>query len=142
RCCLSMHSAQDLDSLLDPSEPLITTLANAASYIYHSMDRINWAGFYLFDGEKLILGPFQGKPACTTIPIGKGVCGTAASERKTIIVDDVNTFPGHIVCDADSRSEIVLPTILQNGKLFGVMDVDSPEVGRFGADDKKILEEM
>jgi GAF domain-containing protein len=129
----------ELLSLLNVEEPLITALSNAAALLYHSVEQINWCGFYLFDGEKLVLGPFGGKPACTIIPIGKGVCGTAALERKIIRVADVNEFPGHIACDPASQSEIVFPIILADGRLFGVVDLDAPMKGRFTDEDEKML---
>ncbi|MFI5265048.1 MAG: GAF domain-containing protein [Candidatus Kapaibacterium sp.] len=132
----------DLDALLDSTDHPITTLANAAALLFQSIERINWLGFYLFDGSKLYLGPFAGKPACTTIEIGKGVCGTAALNREVIVVDDVDKFPGHITCDADSRSEIVLPIVLPDGRLFGVLDVDSAELSRFGSDEKSGLQSI
>jgi L-methionine (R)-S-oxide reductase len=105
------------------------------------MKDINWVGFYLLENNKLVLGPFQGRPACTDIELGKGVCGTAAKELKTMLVPDVHEFPGHIACDERSRSEIVVP-ILKNGTLWGVLDLDSPLVGRFDSDDQKFLEEV
>jgi L-methionine (R)-S-oxide reductase len=129
----------ELRSLINDSEPLITGLSNAAALLYHSIERINWCGFYLFDGEKLVLGPFGGKPACTTIELGKGVCGTAASERKIIRVADVNEFPGHIACDPASQSEIVFPIILADGRLLGVLDIDAPMKNRFTEEDEKML---
>jgi len=131
--------ALDLEALLDNSDNPITTLANAAAYLYRSIDRINWLGFYIYDGDKLYLGPFGGKPACTKIEMGNGVCGTSASKLEVIVVEDVEKFPGHIVCDPDSRSEIVLPIILGNGKLFGVLDIDSAELSRFGNGEKTAL---
>lgn len=129
-----------LEHLLDSNEPLITLFANAAALLYTSLERINWAGFYLFDGAKLILGPFGGLPACTTIELNKGVCGAAASSKKTIIVPDVDQFPGHIACDSASRSEIVVPLVSKNGKLLGVLDIDSPELSRFDEKDQAGLE--
>jgi L-methionine (R)-S-oxide reductase len=131
----------ELTSLINTDEPLITALSNAAALFYHSIERINWCGFYLFDGEKLILGPFGGKTACTIIEIGKGVCGTAAAERKIIRVADVNEFPGHIACDPASQSEIVLPIILVDGRLFGVLDIDAPLKNRFTGEDEEMLAE-
>ncbi|SRR5581483_4478164 len=130
---------QTLDALIRTDEPLITALSNAAAFLYHSLPNINWCGFYLFDGEKLVLGPFGGKPACTVIPMGRGVCGAAAEERKTIRVADVNAFAGHIACDPASRSEIVVPLILSDGRLFGVLDVDAPVTDRFTEKDEKDL---
>lgn len=129
-----VKAAQDLDNLLSLDDPTITTLANSAAFLYDTVSNINWAGFYLFDGEKLILGPFCGKPACTMISIGKGVCGTAALRREVVVVGDVHNFPGHIACDMASLSEIVLPLAI-GGKLLGVLDIDSPIMGRFEPDD-------
>jgi len=127
-----------LEHLVSTEEPLITGLSNAAALLYHSIGEINWAGFYLFDGEKLVLGPFGGLPACTQIRLGKGVCGTAAEQKEVIVVPDVDQFPGHIACDSASRSEIVLP-LLVNGELFGVLDIDSPNLDRFSDQDKQAL---
>jgi L-methionine (R)-S-oxide reductase len=132
----------DLENLLVSDEPSITTLSNAAAFIFNVLEDINWAGFYLYDGEKLILGPFGGKPACTTIAIGSGVCGTAAKEKRTVVVPDVEAFPGHIACDADSRSEIVVPLIGKDGNLLGVFDIDSPTLNCFSDDDRGGLESL
>ena len=134
--------AKDLDALLDDSDHPITTLANASALLFQRIERINWLGFYLYDGSKLYLGPFTGKPACTTIEMGKGVCGTAAEKREIIVVDDVDKFPGHIACDPDSRSEIVLPLVLSDGRLFGVFDIDSAELARFGDEEKEGLQQI
>ena len=131
----------DLDHLLSPNDHQITILANTAAFLAQAIQDINWCGFYLFDGNKLFLGPFWGKPACTEIQLGKSVCGAAAT-RKEIVVVDVETFPGHIVCDGDSRSEIVLPLIDHNGELFGVLDIDSPLLSRFDPSDAKGLEQV
>lgn len=120
---------------------LIANCANVASVLYHSLADVNWAGFYLYDGSELVLGPFHGKPACIRIALGRGVCGTSAAERRTIIVEDVEAFPGHITCDAASRSEIVVP-MLRDGRLVGVLDVDSPRIDRFSADDAKMMESI
>lgn len=133
---------RDLGNLLSSEEPTITTLSNSAAFIFNVLEDINWAGFYLYDGKQLILGPFGGKPACTTIAIGSGVCGTAAKERRTIIVSDVEAFPGHIACDGDSRSEIVIPLIDTNGNLLGVLDIDSPILNRFSEEDARGLERI
>ena len=135
---------RDLDALLDAFDHSVTTLANAAAFLFQNIERINWLGFYLYDGDgkKLYLGPFAGKPACTNIEIGKGVCGTAALKKEIIIVDDVDKFPGHIACDPESRSEIVLPIILSDGSLFGVLDVDSIELARFGESEKNNFEKV
>lgn len=132
---------RDMLNLLSPDEPAITTLANAAAFLFTIVDDINWAGFYLYDGEKLVLGPFGGKPACTTIAIGSGVCGSAAQQRQTVIVADVNAFPGHIACDGDSRSEIVVP-IIKDETLIGVLDIDSPKLRRFSEEDARGLERI
>ncbi len=114
-------------------------LANASALLKMHMSDINWAGFYLFDGTELVLGPFQGLPACIRIPMGKGVCGTSAQTRMTVLVPDVHLFPGHIACDAASRSEIVVP-LLHDGKLYGVLDVDSSSPDRFTVSDRAFLE--
>lgn len=132
---------KQLKSLLSKEERLITNLANLSAALKQTFDKISWVGFYLYDGEILYLGPFQGKIACTTIKIGKGVCGTAAEKGKTIIVPDVNKFPGHIFCDPDSKSEIVIP-MFKNKKLIGVLDIDSDSFNSFDEIDKKYLEEI
>jgi L-methionine (R)-S-oxide reductase len=130
-----------LKSLLTKDDNLISNLSNCTATIKDVFEKVSWAGFYLFDETRLYLGPFQGKVACTKIELGKGVCGTAAIQRKTIIVPDVDKFPGHIVCDSGSRSEIVIP-ILKNERLIGVLDLDSYELNSFGETDKKYLEEI
>jgi GAF domain-containing protein len=114
-------------------------LANAAALLWQNLPDINWAGFYLMEDDALILGPFQGKPACIRIPIGKGVCGTAVAECSTLVVPDVHLFPGHIACDCASNSEIVIP-IRQSGKIIGVLDIDSPLKNRFTQADREGLE--
>ena len=121
------------------SEYIITILSNTSSLIMQQIDRLNWAGFYLYRVGQLILGPFQGLPACEIIPIGKGVCGTAADRKETVLVKDVHQFPGHIACDSNSNSEIVVP-ITVNGELFGVLDIDSPVLERFDEPEKKLFE--
>ncbi len=131
-----------IKSLLSPSDELITNLANCVAALKQTFEKISWVGFYLFNGKELYLGPFQGNIACTTIKIGKGVCGTAAEKRETVIVPDVNKFPGHIYCDPDSKSEIVIPIIKKDGNLFGVLDLDSNELNSFNKTDKKYLEEI
>jgi L-methionine (R)-S-oxide reductase len=128
-----------LRALLHDERDAIANMANAASLLYHSLPDLNWAGFYLMKGGELVLGPFQGKPACVRIAVGRGVCGAAAERRETILVEDVHAFPGHIACDAASRSEVVVP-ILAGGDLVGVLDLDSPRPGRFDADDRAGLE--
>ncbi|MEJ5263649.1 MAG: GAF domain-containing protein [Ignavibacterium sp.] len=132
---------KQLKSLLSKDERLITNLANLTAALKQTFDKISWVGFYLYDGELLYLGPFQGKIACTTIKIGKGVCGTAAEKGETIVVPDVNKFPGHIFCDPDSKSEIVVP-MFKNNKFIGVLDVDSDSYNSFNETDKKYLEEI
>ena len=117
----------------------VPLLSNISAMIYDALPGLNWAGFYLSRGEGLVLGPFQGKPACIHIPWGKGVCGTAAAEKRTQRVDDVHLFPGHIACDAASRSEIVIP-ILREGRVLGVLDIDSPLPARFTPEDQQGLE--
>lgn len=117
----------------------IANLANVSAAIWQKMKNINWAGFYLLQQGKLVLGPFQGKPACIEIAVGKGVCGTAVQERRTILVEDVHTFPGHIACDSASNSEIVVP-IFKDGTIYGVLDIDSPYLARFAAEDQAGLE--
>ncbi|MBN1447635.1 MAG: GAF domain-containing protein [Bacteroidetes bacterium] len=128
-----------LDTLLAPEETLLTHMANMAALLYCSLKDVNWVGFYLTDGARLHLGPFQGKPACTVIDMGKGVCGTSAAERRTIVVPDVHSFPGHITCDPSSRSEVVVP-LQAEGTLWGVLDVDSPVPDRFCQSDTELLE--
>jgi GAF domain-containing protein len=132
---------KQLRALLHGERDTIANLANAAALIYQSLPELNWAGFYWLVGNELVLGPFQGKPACVRILVGKGVCGTAAARRETVLVPDVHTFPGHIACDAASRSEIVVP-LIKNGKVLGVLDLDSPHVGRFDAVDQVGLEAL
>ena len=114
-------------------------LANASALLWQNLPDINWAGFYKLRGDKLVLGPFQGKPACIVIPMGRGVCGTAAAEEKTERVEDVHTFPGHIACDGASNSEIVIP-LYRGSALWGVLDIDSPRFSRFSPEDQQGLE--
>lgn len=117
----------------------ITDMANTSAFIFSEIEGLNWAGFYLAEDGMLVLGPFQGKPACTTIALGRGVCGTAASERRVLVVPDVHEFPGHIACDAASRSELVVPLVDAGGRLLGVLDVDSPRKDRFGGAEKEFF---
>jgi L-methionine (R)-S-oxide reductase len=131
--------AASLASLLEGEPDALANLSNASALLAQTLDRINWCGFYLLRGEDLVLGPFQGKPACVRIPTGKGVCGTAAARRETVVVPDVEKFAGHIACDAASRSEIVVP-IVEGGMLRGVLDVDAPVLGRFDERDREGLE--
>jgi len=132
---------KQLSALLEGEPNVIANLSNASALLNQFLDRTNWVGFYLYEEEsnQLVLGPFQGLPACVRIPLGKGVCGTAASERKTMLVEDVHAFPGHIACDAASQSEIVVP-IVKDDKLIGVLDIDSPEKARFDEEDQRHLE--
>ncbi|MCB1574159.1 MAG: GAF domain-containing protein [Dokdonella sp.] len=127
--------AQQARGLLHGERDRIANAANFAALAWHALPTINWCGFYFFDGTELVVGPFQGKPACVRIALGRGVCGTAAATRETQLVDDVEAFPGHIACDAASRSEIVVPLVLGD-VLIGVWDVDSPVPGRFDAEDR------
>jgi GAF domain-containing protein len=130
-----------LEALLAGERDAVANAANASALLYHALVDVNWVGFYFVRGTELVLGPFQGRPACVRIPVGKGVCGTAAAERKTICVEDVLAFPGHIVCDTASRSELVVP-LVHGGKILGVLDLDSPSAGRFDIDDRKGLERL
>lgn len=130
---------RQLTSLIADEPNQIANLANASSLLNQFLEDINWVGFYLYDGKELVLGPFQGLPACVRIPIGKGVCGYSAKERKTARVADVHQFPGHIACDAASKSEIVVP-IIKGDELIGVLDIDSPIENRFDETDQKYLE--
>jgi GAF domain-containing protein len=127
--------------LFEGERDAIANAANLASLIYHGLDDLNWAGFYFLKGDELVLGPFQGKPACIRIGMGKGVCGSAAAKREIIIVADVDKFPGHIPCDSASRSEIVIP-LIQSDRLLGVLDLDSPNLDRFGRGDATGLEAL
>ncbi|MGL5814645.1 MAG: GAF domain-containing protein [Aeromonas sp.] len=131
---------QQAQALLEGEPDRIATLANLSALLNQELADINWVGFYLLQGETLVLGPFQGKPACVRIPVGRGVCGTAVSEGKTQLVDDVHQFVGHIACDGASNSEIVIP-LRHNGKIIGVLDIDSPIFNRFDEQDRLGLEE-
>ena len=119
----------------------IANLANTSAAIWQAMDRINWVGFYRMEQGRLVLGPFQGKPPCIEIPVGRGVCGTAVAEKKTILVEDVHAFPGHIACDSASNSELVVP-IFKDGRVYGVLDIDSPELNRFTQEDREGMEQL
>ncbi|MGH8133545.1 MAG: GAF domain-containing protein [Steroidobacteraceae bacterium] len=132
---------EELAALLAGEGDLIASAANTAALIFAALPELNWAGFYFLKGGELVVGPFQGKPACVRIALGHGVCGTAAARRQTLIVPDVAAFPGHIACDADSRSEIVVPLIAAQ-RLFGVLDLDSPRAGRFDQADARGLESL
>lgn len=130
-----------LESIIEDVPYTMTNLANASALLFEKVEGINWAGFYTVKDGRLVLGPFQGKVACTIIPMGKGVCGTAAAEDRTVVVPDVHKFSGHIACDSASNSEIVIP-IHRRGELFGVLDIDSPLFDRFGEDDRLGLEDF
>ena len=127
--------------LLHDEHDLVANAANFSALLYHSLPDLNWVGFYFMKGGELLVGPFQGKPACVHIALGKGVCGTAAQKRETLVVPDVNKFPGHIFCDGDSLSELVVP-LMKDGALLGVLDLDSPKLARFDQEDKKGLEAL
>src|SRR5215468_1818088 len=133
--------ARDLGALLSGERDLIANAANTAALLYDALPDLNWAGFYLYKSGELVLGPFQGKPACVRIAIGKGVCGTAAERRATVLVEDVHAFPGHIACDSASNSEVVVP-LLRGTELLGVLDLDSPKAARFSAADARGLERL
>ena len=133
--------ASQLRSLLEGERDFIANAANVSSLLYHALPDLNWAGFYLLKEGELVLGPFQGKPACVRIAMGKGVCGTAAQQRQIILVDNVHEFPGHIACDSESNSEIVLP-LVKDGDLLGVLDLDSPVLARFDERDASGLNEL
>ncbi len=128
-------------ALLEGEHDRIANAANLSALAYQALPDLNWAGFYFDDGAELVLGPFQGKPACVRIPLNRGVCGAAASQRRTQVVPDVHAFPGHIACDAASRSEVVVP-LVHRGELIGVWDVDSPLPGRFDEDDRQGMEAL
>ena len=133
--------ARELEALLADEHDVIANAANATSLIYGALPDINWCGVYFLKEGELVVGPFQGKPACVRIPLGKGVCGTAAAQRTTQVVPDVHAFPGHIACDAASRSEIVIP-LVRKGNLVGVLDLDSPRLARFDDADRRGLEHL
>jgi L-methionine (R)-S-oxide reductase len=132
---------KQLDHLLEGEPDWLANLSNAASLLYMQLENINWSGFYLWREEQLILGPFMGRPACVRIPLGRGVCGTTAEKRETIVVPDVHAFPGHIACDAASQSEIVVPIVVGD-RLIGVLDIDAPVKERFNDEDRKGLDEF
>ena len=133
---------QQARSLLAGERDMVANAANFGALVFHSLPQLNWAGFYLYDGTELVVGPFQGKPACIRIALGKGVCGTAAQTLQTQLVRDVNAHSNHIFCDAASQSEIVVPLVKADGSLFGVWDVDSPVVARFDEDDRAGMEAL
>lgn len=138
---LYQQLCEQLHQLLGEEKNFVANAANTSALLFQGLPDINWVGFYIADRKQLVLGPFQGKPACARIPFGKGVCGAAAAQRKTIVVPDVNDFPGHIFCDLASRSEIVVP-LMNWGKVLGVLDIDSASVNRFDEDDKEGVESI
>ena len=131
--------SKQLDALLDGEKDMIANLSNASALLNQFLDQINWVGFYLMKDGELVLGPFQGLPACVRIPVGRGICGSAVEQQRTLVVDDVHAFPGHIACDAASKSEIVIP-LIKNNEVIGVLDIDSPIVSRFTAEEQTGLE--
>lgn len=133
--------ALQAEALLSGERDAIANAANLSALIWMTLPDLNWAGFYLYDGQELVLGPFQGKPACVRISLGRGVCGTAAQKRETVIVQNVHEFPGHIACDSASNSEIVLPLLIGE-HLLGVLDLDSPQLNRFDEQDRAGLERL
>jgi L-methionine (R)-S-oxide reductase len=138
---------RQVDSILEGERDLVANASQFSAFIYDTIAELNWAGFYLARpakngaGEELLVGPFQGKVACARIPFGRGVCGAAASERRTMLVPDVHAFPGHIACDSQSNAEIVIP-LIKNGKVLGVFDIDSPTLNRFSEEDREGLEAL
>ena len=130
---------EELRALTEGVPHRIANLANASALLFERLEGINWAGFYLLTGDRLVLGPFQGRPACIEIAVGKGVCGSAVAQNRTLVVPDVHAFPGHIACDAASRSEIVVPLTVK-GRVVGVLDIDSPHLARFDEHDRAGLE--
>jgi L-methionine (R)-S-oxide reductase len=138
---LYLSLVEQLSGLLEGERDFIANAANFSSLLFHSLSDVNWAGFYLVKDGELVLGPFQGKPACVRIAIGKGVCGTAAEIKQTVIVANVDEFPGHIACDNESKSEIVVP-LIKDHQLLGVLDLDSPLVARFNDEDARGLNEL
>ena len=128
-------------ALVSGQQDMIANAATLSSLLFYALDKVNWVGFYFLKGRELIVGPFQGRPACVSIPVGKGVCGTAAETRKVLRVADVHAFDGHIACDVASRSEIVLP-LVRDGELIGVLDLDSPVKNRFDEEDERLLQQI
>lgn len=133
--------ARELEAVLAGERDLVANAANCAALLYHALLDVNWVGFYFLRSGELVVGPFQGKPACVRIALGRGVCGTAAATRMTQRVPDVHAFPGHIACDAASRSELVVP-LVRDGELLGVLDLDSPRLDRFSLDDQAGIERL
>ena len=142
KCELYSTLGAQLQALIADEPDAIANMANCAALIYHSLSDVNWTGFYLLKDDTLVLGPFQGQPACVRIPIGRGVCGTAAERRQTLLVPNVDEFPGHIACDSASRSEVVVPLINKADQLIGVLDIDSPVLARFNEEDQRGIEAL
>jgi L-methionine (R)-S-oxide reductase len=138
---LYQQICEQLSELLGDEKNFIANAANTSALLFQSLPNVLWVGFYIAEGKELVLGPFQGKPACARLPFGKGVCGTAAAKRKTVVVPDVNRFSGHIACDIASQSEIVVP-LLNWGKVLGVLDIDSATANRFDDDDREGIESV
>ena len=138
---LYQQMVSQAQGIMSGEKNLIANMANLSAIIFNEMSHVNWAGFYLYDGNELVLGPFQGQPACIRIPIGKGVCGTAASTGQIQLVEDVHAFEGHIACDAASNSEVVVP-FYQGDELIGVLDIDSPKLARFDEEDKQGMQQL
>ena len=141
KAALYRELIQAIGALLEGESDPVANAANVAAAVYHTVPGLNWAGFYMARGSELVLGPFQGRPACVRIPFGRGVCGTAAAERRSVLVSDVAAFPGHIACDSASRSELVTP-LLVDGRLIGVLDLDSPFLARFDSVDQRACETL
>ncbi len=141
KASLYQHICEQLQLLLGDEKNFVANAANTSALLFEQLPDISWAGFYMASGKELVLGPFQGKPACARIPFGKGVCGTAAAEQRTLVVPDVNEFSGHIACDPASRSEIVAP-LLNWGRLIGVLDIDSASLNRFDEEDQEGIESI
>jgi L-methionine (R)-S-oxide reductase len=142
KAALYASLATQARALMQGEPERVANAANLAALCYHALPDVNWFGFYFWDGRELVVGPFQGRPACVRIALGKGVCGTAAATRATQVVGNVDAFPGHIPCDSASRSEIVVPLVLATGDLIGVLDVDSPALNRFDDEDRQGLEAL
>ena len=136
-----MPDQENIAALVSGQQDMIANAANLSSLLFYALDKVNWVGFYFLKGRELIVGPFQGRPACVSIPLGKGVCGTAAETRKVLRVADVHAFEGHIACDVASRSEMVLP-LVRDGELIGVLDLDSPVNNRFDEEDERLLQQI
>ena len=142
RAAIYAELARAVEGLVAGERDLIANTANLAALVYHALPDLNWAGWYFLRGDELVLGPFQGKPACVRIGLGRGVCGAAARQRTAVLVPDVHAFPGHIACDSASRSELVVPALRSDGSLLGVFDLDSPKLARFNEQDQHGIEAL